>query len=264
MSSASECRIYPLSLSFSKKKEHPSSPYWLSSYREQQWTRGARCVLAAGIPPCYTTVPSIVRAVCALPRLQPAHASFNDHSWNGYPLWFRSRARYLLVERHGSSFFISITVSHVSPPCRLFDTWNMSEEVLYEVCISLLCNCVNFQYSRDTGLVELVDGGRSLYLIIGSIQEFNCNTIFFIVRKKLIVHQFFNIISFFYIVLEKLTNTREKTFQSNNGERSLIDCLNISSYRGLSFSYFLFIIVIDLLYYTFTKGKVQYYFPSDY
>lgn len=136
----------------------------------------------------------------------------------------------------------------------------MSEEVLYEVCISLLCNCVNFQYSRGTGLVELVDGGRSLYLIIGSIQEFNCNTIFFIVRKKLIVHQFFNIISFFYIVLEKLT--RDKTFQSNNGERSLIDCLNISSYRGLSFSYFLFIIVIDLLYYT--KGKVQYYFPSDY
>lgn len=140
----------------------------------------------------------------------------------------------------------------------------MSEEVLYEVCISLLCNCVNFQYSRGTGLVELVDGGRSLYLIIGSVQEFNCNTIFFIVRKKLIVHQFFNIISFFYIVLEKLTNTREKTFQSNNGERSLIDCLNISSYRGLSFSYFLFIIVIDLLHYTFTKGKVQYYFPSDY
>lgn len=136
----------------------------------------------------------------------------------------------------------------------------MSEEVLYEVCISLLCNCVNFQYSRGTGLVELVDGGRSLYLIIGSIQEFNCNTIFFIVRKKLIVHQFFNIISFFYIVLEKLT--RDKTFQSNNGERSLIDCLNISSYRSLSFSYFLFIIVIDLLYYT--KGKVQYYFPSDY
>lgn len=97
----------------------------------------------------------------------------------------------LLVERHGSSFFISITVSHVSPPCRLFDTWNMSEEVLYEVCISLLCNCVNFQYSRGTGLVELVDGDRSLYLIIGSIQEFNWNTIFFIVRKKLIVHQFF-------------------------------------------------------------------------
>lgn len=61
----------------------------------------------------------------------------------------------------------------------------------YEVCISLLCNCVNFQYSRGTGLVELVDGDRSLYLIIGSIQEFNCNTIFFIVRKKLIVHQFF-------------------------------------------------------------------------
>lgn len=60
----------------------------------------------------------------------------------------------------------------------------MSEEVLYEVCISLLCNCVNFQYSRGTRLVELVDGGRSLYLIIGSIQEFNCNTIFFHCKKE--------------------------------------------------------------------------------
>ena len=116
-----------LSLSFSRKKEHPSPPPpTVLVSRTTMDERSTVCPGCRDSSLLHNRRRPLSRAVCALPRFQPAHASFNDHSWNGYPLWFRSRARYLLVERHGSSFFVSITVSYASPPCPLLDTWNIA------------------------------------------------------------------------------------------------------------------------------------------
>lgn len=62
--------ISSLSLSLSRgRKNTQALPHRLSSYREQQWTRGARCVLAAGILPCYTTVAVHCPALFALCRV---------------------------------------------------------------------------------------------------------------------------------------------------------------------------------------------------